>query len=168
MIFENVTEIGIEEGIVSSIACGTDLLWARKQAYTDLIPTATSTPGGTEIYNGTGYQDGYRWSSSAKTETAYTTGRISGWIPFVSGATYRIRNFYMSTTSGYVDGGYLVLYADDGTISAKIIGRTNENYDSATDTFVWCEENSTCKYFRISAYKGDDAPIITMNEEITP
>lgn len=166
MIFENVTNIAIEEGVVSSIASGAEVLWKRRQAYTNLIPTATATPGGAEVYNGTGYKDGYRWSSSAKAESAHSEGRISGWIPFVSGAVFRIKNFHISTPSGYVSGGYLIIYTDDGTISTKTIGRDNADYDSATDTFVWCEVDSTWKYFRISAYKCDDAPIITMNEEI--
>lgn len=166
MNFANVKEIVIPEGAVKSVSVGDKVLWKQKQGYTNLISTATATPGGTEIYNGVGYKDGYRWSSSAKTETAYASGRISGWIPFVSGGTYRIKNFYMSTSSGYVDGGYLILYGDNGTITTKIIGRFNENYDAATDTYVWREMNSGWKYFRISAYKCEEAPIVTMNEEI--
>ena len=166
MNFANVRAIAIPEGAVRSISAGDKVLWKQKLGYTNLIPTATATPGGTEIYNITGYKDDYRWSSSTKSESEYENARLSGWIPFVSGATYRIKNFYIFRPTGYVNGGYLVFYAKDGTISTRTIGRANENYDAATDTFVWCEENANHRYFRISAYKGSEAPIITMDEEI--
>lgn len=166
MIFENIKQVEITEGVVGRIMTDAAVLWQKKQGYTNLISAATTTPGGTEIYNGTGYKDGYRWSSSSKTETEYSSGRISGWIPYVSGATYRIKNFYMSKTSGYVNGCYLIIYSKNGTISSRTTGRDNENYDVATDTLVWQEENTSCQYFRISAYTCSEAPIITMNEEI--
>lgn len=142
------------------------MLWEKRQGYTNLIPLATTTPGGTEIYNGIGYLDGYRWSSSSKAETEYSSARISGWIPFEPGATYRIKYFYMSRTGGYVQGGYLVFCDDTGIFSTQTIGRNNPNYDAATDTLVWSDSNSKYQYFRISAYKCEEAPIITKNEEI--
>lgn len=167
MNFANVRAIAIPEGMVRSVSAGGKVLWKQKQGYTNLVPTATATPDGTEIYNGTGYKNGYRWSSSAKTETAHEKGRISGWIPFVSGATYRMKHFYISTTSGYADGGYLIFWDKFGNLTAEVIGRTNQQYDAETDTFVWSAENTNRRYFRISAYKGSEDPIVTMNEEIT-
>jgi len=135
-----------------------------KSGYKNLIETATTDPGGTEIYNGTGYRDGYRWSSSGGKETTYTSGRLSGWIPFTAGATYRFRNFNM-TIPGYVDGGYIVKY-NNGTITTKLMGKDNADYDATTDTFTWSENSTGIQYFRISAYKCDKQPIVTMNEEI--
>lgn len=166
MNFANIKAFVIPEGSVRSVSAGGKVLWQQKQGYTNLIPAATATPDGTEIYNGLGYKDGYRWSSSAKAETAHEKGRISGWIPFVSGATYRIKHFYISTTSGYADGGYLVFCDKFGNVTAAVIERANPNYDATTDTLVWSEENASRMYFRISAYKGSEAPIVTMDEEI--
>lgn len=136
-----------------------------KSGYRNLVEIATTEPGGTEIYNGTGYKDDYRWSSSGKTEVATDAGRITGWIPFTPGATYRIKNFYISKPSGYVSGGYIARY-NNGTITTIVIGRNNADYDAATDTFTWTETSTSIQYFRISAYKCDEQPIITMNEEI--
>lgn len=132
--------------------------------YQNLIGTATTEPGGSEIYNGIGYNDNCRWSSSAKAEVAAKEGRVTGWIPFVPGATYRIKNFYMSK-NGYVDRGYIISY-NDGTITTKAIGSNHVDYDATTDTFTWREVGTGVQYFRISAYNGDEEPIITMNEEI--
>jgi hypothetical protein len=140
-------------------------VWKR-QSYTNLVERATATPGGTEIYYEKGYRDDYRWSSSGKTEHAYTNGRITGWMPFVSDATFRIRNFNMSQ-EGYVNGCYLIFCDDEGNITTKNVVRTNKAYDAATDTLVWTETNSTAKFFKVSSYKCDERPIITMNEEIT-
>lgn len=137
-----------------------------KSGYKNLIETATTDPGGTEIYNGIGYKDGYRWSSSSNAESQYSTARMSGWIQFTSGATYRIKNFYISRPSGYVSGGYVVKY-NNGDITTTMIGRDHSSYDAETDTFEWTEINSNIQYFRISAYKCDEIPIITMNEEIS-
>lgn len=166
MNFANVESITIPDGVVTKIMNGSKVLWEKIKTV-NLIKTALAAPDSTEIYYEIGYRDGYRWSSSGKKESADTTGRITGWIPFVSGATYRIKNFYMSKTTGYVSGGYLVFYANDGTITTKTIGRTNANYDATTDTFVWSEVSSSRKYFRVSAYKCDAAPIITMDEVTT-
>lgn len=77
-----------------------------------------------------------------------------------------MKHFYISTTSGYADGGYLIFWDKYGNLTTEVIGRTNQNYDSATDTFVWSAENAYRRYFRISAYKGSKEPIVTMNEEI--
>ena len=164
MILSNFKQIFINGINMKQLFMDGILIW--KSGYTNLVETAADTPGGTEIYNGTGFRDGYRWSSSGKTETGDPAGRISGWIPFVSGATYRIKNFYISKSSGYVAGGYIVGYYDNGTVTTTTIGRNNANYDAVTDTFTWTDSSTNLRYFRISAYKCDDEPIITMNEEI--
>ena len=43
----------------------------------------------------------------------------SGWIRYASGATYRTKHFYMSMSSGYVDGGYPIVHADNATRFTK-------------------------------------------------
>ena len=70
------------------------------------------------------------------------------------------------SSSGYVNGCYLIYCDAEGTITTNNIVRTNKAYDAATDTLVWTEEDSSWKYFRISSYQCSQEPIVTMNEEI--
>lgn len=140
-----------------------------RSGYTNLIETATTDPGGTEIYGGMGYRDGYRWSLSGGCEAGNSTdGRLSGWMPFVSGATYRAKNF--NAKHGYNSGLYIVMYLSDGTVSASHydyeVPKNGASYNTDTDTWTITIANTTATHFRLSAYKGDNEPIVTMNEEI--
>lgn len=111
--------------------------------------------------------DGYRWSSSGKKLTTGAGARVSGWIPFVNGATYRVKNFNGNKT-GYMGGIYFVLANEDGSCitATKNISDTSI-YDVNTDTFTFVVTNANYKYFRISGFKvADKEPIITINESI--
>lgn len=168
MIFANVKSITIPEGVVAKIMSGANVLWEKvkeESGYTNLVKTAATNPGGTDIYNGTGYKNDYRWSNSGKKETATTNGRISGWMSFEPNATYRIKNFYGSKAS-YNTGLYFVLYFSDGTYKSYEHSRLNAEYDANTDTYT-IQHSDNALYFRVSGYKGDNEPIITVNEEIT-
>ena len=76
--------------------------------YTNLIPTSV-TPGTTEIYNGVGYRQQTRWSSTGSISTSetvgqngsafFTTGEISG---IAVGKKIRFVNCWM--VAAYVDG----------------------------------------------------------------
>lgn len=138
-----------------------------KPKYTNLALTGTTDPGGTALYDGIGYYDGMRWSSSGKKASAANEGRLSGWIPYKSGAVLRLKNFGMNRTTGYVAGGYIVYYHSDGTTSTKTIGRQTE--DAYTTTLA---TSSTYTYFRISGFCNYSStqpigtPIITLDEEI--
>lgn len=139
---------------------------AEGPLFTNLVDSATDDNG--NIYNETGYKDDYRWSASAGAEASNSGARITGWMPFTSGATYRFRNFDMDTRA-YVGYGYFIAKKNDGTITATAIYGTSEfnyTYDSNTDTCSITYTNSAVAYFRISAYKGVGLPIITCNEEI--
>lgn len=162
--FSRLKRLSISGTLLKQLFINGIQVW--KSGYKNLIETATTEPGGTEIYNGIGYSDGYRWSGSSKSVKEGDEGRVTGWIPFISGATYRIKNFYMSKPNGYVAGGYIVKYYNDGIILTATIGRNHADYDAATDIFTWSASDANLQYFRISAYKCDKDPIITMNEEI--
>jgi hypothetical protein len=144
-------------------------IWAHmktvKPAYNNLIKVAMEEPDGTALYNGVGYQDGYRWSSSKKGPDQYSSARLTGWIPYKLGATLRIKNFGLTAASGYVAGGYIVQRAADGSTTTVTIGKQTEDFYSTT------LNTSSATHFRISGYgTGQDAsigaPIITLNEEI--
>jgi hypothetical protein len=143
-------------------------IWAHmkttKPAYNNLIEVAMEEPNGTTLYNGVGYQDGYRWSSSSKAPAKESTGRLTGWIPYKLGATLRIKNFGL-TNNGYVAGGYIVQRAADGSTTTLTIGKQSKDFYSTT------LNTSGATHFRISGFgTGQDAsigaPIVTINEEI--
>lgn len=130
--------------------------------FTNLVDSATDDSG--NIYNSTGYQDGMRWSQSGGKETSLDGGRITGWMPYTSGATYRIKNIY---GTGYCAGYYFIVMSSDGTITVYSHESTNTNatYDATTATATAIPTHTGVK-FRISGYKYDEPPIITCNEEI--
>lgn len=128
--------------------------------FVDLISTAIGDDG--KIYNGVGYRDGYRWSSSSGGETSYTNGRISGWLPYEYGATYRFENFYLQ--AGYVSGAYVIYKKTDGSILVQSTGYdipvNNYILDIANDTCMFMATLNDVEYFRVSGYKGAEEPII--------
>ena len=162
-LLSNVEFLKIPEGYVRSISINSQPIWQAK--YVNSTHLGTTEPGGSVIYGAEGWQDGYRWSSSGKKLTADAGARVSGWIPFVNGATYRVRNFNGNKT-GYMGGIYFVLANEDGscTTATKNISDTSI-YDVNTDTFTFVVTDSTYKYFRISGFKvADKEPVITINE----
>lgn len=168
MDFSQVKKITIPEGEVKQIAVGGNVIW--KGGYTNLVLKSTTDPGGTALYNGTGWQDGMRWSSSGGKVSSQPGGRLTGWMPFKPGATIRIKNFGL-TRSGYVGGCYFVWYKSNGTTSTVSPGV--QSVDEYTRT---APNDSSIRYFRISAFCYSDAnntnpvptpPIVTIDEEIT-
>lgn len=117
--------------------------------FTNLVDSSTDDNG--VIYNGKGYRDNYRWSSSGNEVAAYTGARLTGWMPYNNGATYRLKNFNMIVGStgdnNYVPYGYLVGKASDGTTStltltAPEIGfEYDENTDMGTFKYVTADAN---------------------------
>lgn len=172
MNFANVKEITIPEGKVKKITCNGATLWEAK-GFTNLVDIATTTMGGTELYGGVGYKNGYRWSSSKKNEDAsYAYARLTGWMPYVQGGLLRIKNFGLDRNktgyTGYVAGRYLVLHKTDGTYRVSDGKWLDEDYEEISLTYTGVD------YFRISGYcthnyQGTpliDPPIVTIDEEI--
>lgn len=164
-LLSNTKTLKIPEGYVRSISINSQPVWQSK--YINYAHLGTTEPGGSVIYGTEGWLDGYRWSSSGKKLTEAAEARVSGWIPFVNGATYQVRNFNGNRTSGYVGGIYFVLANEDGscTTATKKISDASV-YDANTDTFTFVVTNANYKYFRISGFKVAGEPIITINEPI--
>lgn len=151
----------------------------------NLVPLSTDTDG--SIYNGVGYKDGVRLSSSGGVSSTAQTGSVTtGFIPFTLTDVIRIRgaewlsmtdadtghyylNFYDSgktfITNGSVPAsGYAENYADALSVT----------YDEATGvTTFGINEDSTfattiaaAAYFRINAHGSGADLIVTVNEEI--
>jgi hypothetical protein len=153
------------------------------------VPISTDTDG--SIYNGTGYKDNARLSSSGGVSgTAQNGSVVTGFISYPKDAIIRIRgaewlnatanhqghyylNFYNSSKA-FIDGGG----ASSSDYADGIVG-TWATYDAATGvtTFDFSGASSATNgflsrmkdaaYFRINAYgKGADL-IVTVNQEIT-
>lgn len=164
----NVESLFINNAEVTQLLLNGIAIWGDGLiSITNLILTATTEPGGAEIFNGTGYVDGARWSSSGgavKYDNA--NARISGWMPYTPNAVCRIQGFNASQ-NGYVANFYMVGCKADGSIVTKTfkVGTTAE-YDATNDIATFTTPNEAYKYFRISAYVGSINPVVTINEEI--
>lgn len=131
----------------------------------NLVKNSLNLPNGTDIYNGVGYQDEMRWSSSGGAETTNAYGRLSGWMPAKKHKKYTIRGFGVNRTqSRYVDGLYIVKHYTDGTIVTTPTGsKTGSTFtvDLVNDVVSFKLTDTNIDYFRISGfYLTDDGTII--------
>lgn len=169
------------------LVIGGVVAWAKK-TFTNLVPLSTDTDG--SIYNGVGYKDNVRLSSSGGISSSAQNGSTTtGFIPWNGADTDIIRvkgvewvtaldsgkhyyiNFYDSSrkflnylSSGvYAEGTYdhvLTITRDENGVETFDF---NENYGTS-NTFLQHARKS--KYFRITAKgKGADM-VVTINEEI--
>lgn len=153
--------------------------------YTNLVPISTDTDG--SIYNGTGYKDNTRLSSSGDVSSSAQAGSVTtGFMLWQSKGIIRIKGatFQMSSAEHY----YVHFYSDSkqkisGIDDDALYGQTATNvnvsisYDEATGVTTIDFSNAksgtelgeaaaNAKYFRLNAKgKGADL-IVTVNEEI--
>jgi lysophospholipase L1-like esterase len=148
--------------------------------YTNRVPLAIDTDG--SIFNGTGYQDGYRLSSSGVTK-GLTGSAVTGYIPVKADDVIRIYNCGWATTNHAMN--YICAYdADFIFIGSAATARDSEHLTKNGTNFISAytkdtELNATLTltgatiaYIRVSSNgdtgscKGKDM-IVTVNEEIT-
>ena len=144
-------------------------------SYTNQVPISTDADG--NVYNGTGYKDGYRISSSGA-EAALRSATATGFIPFTKGQTIRIGGEGIM----YDKYGCLLMFYD---LSKTVIANAGIGYDKIGNTTygTWTtEENSVfcldpndtypntlsgnSGYIRISANGSGANLIVTLDEEI--
>jgi hypothetical protein len=153
----------------------------------NLVTTSTDTDG--SIYNGCGYKNDTRLSSSGGVSSSAQTGSVTtGFIPWQSKGVIRIKGATFPYDEGkhyyvnFYDGSKTFLYGvDDGCVvqGSGVYTQIAYSYDEAsgittidfsgvddgTGAFNTAVANGT--YFRINAYgKGEDL-IVTVNQEIT-
>lgn len=152
--------------------------------YTNLVPTSTDADG--SIYNGTGYKDNARLSSSGGVSGVAQNGSVvTGFIPHTKDAIIRMKGAeWLNATINYQGHYYLSFYdssktvINDGHVPSDGYGSGTYGdfvtYDANTGvtTFDTSVESSfltrieNAAYFRINAYgKGADL-IVTVNQEI--
>lgn len=150
--------------------------------YTNQVPLSTDTDG--SIYNGVGYKDNVRLSSSGSISGTAQTGSVTtGLIPIAFGDIIRMKG---ATWLGLTvsDGHYYIMFYDsnktklDGyacyTVDSSYAGVSVE-YDEATGVTTWDTSKGTSgllgnmpsvAYFRLNALGFGKDLIITVNEEI--
>ena len=142
--------------------------------YTNQVTISTDSNG--NIYNNTGYKDGYRINSTGS-EVAYSGYACTGFIPFTKGQTIRLGGNGIT----FADYGCMMMFYDE---NKKYLSNSGIDYSKGgKETYgAWTtEENSvfclqventypatmgTNGYIRISAKGAGANMIITINEEI--
>lgn len=151
------------------------------------VPISTDTDG--SIYNGTGYKDNARLSSSGGVSSSAQAGSVvTGFIPWkntdvirMKGATWTHRNgehYYMNlydVNKAFINNGAVSAqaYADNYASQIAVVydettGVTTFSIiNPSSDTGAFRMAAKSAAYFRINAYgKGADL-IVTVNQEIT-
>lgn len=194
MVLSNIKSWAIPEGSVSSVSCNGVLLWTKAVAkYRNWIKEAESETS-TALYNGTGYIEGWRLSTSSGTlsGTQQANSITTGFIPFDNSAEIQIRGATWNDVSSkwyaiclydqdkkYINYGYL---SSRGYYSEDIANHTKQlsvNYNSSTGvttmkpkmdgTGSFVNAAKTAKYFRITLCGTSGASlVITQNEDIVP
>lgn len=153
--------------------------------YTNLVPISTDTDG--SIYNGTGYKENVRLSSSGGVSGTAQAGSVTtGFIPVTATDIIRMKGAeWIGMTAAHSGHWYLNFYKSDKTLIEALPSEsyaggtygTGITYDATTGVttfdltnlsaaFMGTLKNAPAAYFRINAYgKGADL-IVTVNEEI--
>lgn len=182
MNMTNMKTITIEGVGMKSISINGVEIWSEPKSYTNLVPTSTDTDG--SIYNGVGYKDDVRLSSSGGISgSAQVGGTTTGFIPWNGdGDVLRMKGVTWEHTQGrhyYVNfydasKNFLVYFsAAEEDLNTHVSTVTREN---GVTTIAFNQEygntNSMlnhireAKYIRICA-EGEGADmIVTINEEI--
>ena len=177
----------LEHGAIHQIVCDNQLVWRRPNQNLNRVPLSIDTDG--SIYNGCGYIDDYRLSSSG--ELRYLSfSTASGFIPYKAGDVIRLYGVrwtpfhynkgsvsYYSYISFY-DESFNILgsvnlgNAGEGT-SRGICGEVEENHtiiedykNCVTEFHIFFTDPSDVKYVRISGYGHGEKMVITINEPI--
>lgn len=150
------------------------------------VPISTDTDG--SIYNGTGYKDDVRLSSSGGVSGTAQNGSVTtGFIPFTPGSIIRIKGAEFLNLWDKYGGHYYINFYDanknfnvsvgEGGVASNTGSCFEANYDEESGittikllkgvTSDYGTKIDASSFFRINAYgKGADL-IVTVNQEIT-
>ena len=188
MVFSNIKAITIPQGDVKMLHINGTLMWQVEvtPTYTNQVPISIDTDG--SVFNGVGYKENARLSSSGGISGSAQNGSVAtGFIPWYGDTTYlRMKGVEWKNSTTNHGGHYYINYYD---ANKKFLGYLSAgevpNYShvvtitrdaNGIETVKWNEAYGTsnallqsvrsAKYIRINAYgKGADF-IVTINEEI--
>ena len=171
----------IEKAIVENYAYFADYIGWKDDGtatYTNLVPTSTDSSG--NIFNGTGYQDGYRLSSSGST-SACTEQTATGFIPCTSKDVFRLAGVewvgfnyngsWVNSYVGFYDANFncVEMLNNGGTKNSKITtdaASITADANGVTTFDLDFVAGFEFAYIRISAKGSGASMIVTKNEEI--
>lgn len=144
-------------------------------AYTNQIPISTDESG--NVYNGLGYKDGARISSSGA-ESTLDGAFLTGFIPVKAGDTVYLQSGLLDPTWGSAGSANSRLYASDKTTTTNAFNPSTIESASALENVVKDSSGyviqfsikssaTTTAYMRLTL-KGTGAnAVVTVNEEIS-
>lgn len=163
------------------------LAWAAK-TFTNQVPISTDTDG--SIFNGVGYKENVRLSSSGGISSSAQNGSVTtGFMPFPDGDKTVIRMKgveWKNSTSNYGGHYYINFYDSNKKFLVYLSSQEHASYThvvtvtrdaNGVETVKWSQTygdtntmlswvRNDAKYIRINAHgKGADM-IVTINEEI--
>ena len=179
--FSTIKQLSIDNIELRRLLIDDTLVW--RDGMFNWVPVSKDTDG--SIYNGTGYQEGYRLSSSGALK-AQKNAVATGFIPAKYGDVIRMKGVTWGTTvSGY---SYIIFYDEnfsplatinrfgmDGDNGVSNIGSSAINAsassiltdsDGVTTFNIAFKTNLPFKYIRISATGAGADMIVTVNEPI--
>lgn len=183
MNLKDLKTITIEGIGMKSISINGVEIWREPKAYTNLVPTSTDTNG--SIFNGVGYKDDVRLSSSGGISgSAQVGGTTTGFIPWhgdgdvlrMKGVTWEHaqgRHYYVN----FYDASkkFLVYFsAAEEAQNAHVSTVTRENGVTTIafnqdygNTNAMLNHIREAKYIRITAEGKGAGMVVTINEEIS-
>ena len=149
------------------------------------VPISTDTDG--SIYNGTGYKDNARLSSSGSVSSSAQTGSVvTGFIPVTATDVIRIKGAtWLGLTTEEHGHYYIAFYDSSKTLLAQSVPTSAYEYSYTTALSITYDETTgvttfdvnegstfatniaNAAYFRINAYGSGADLIVTVNQEIT-
>lgn len=154
---------------------------ASAPSYTNQIADSAASISGSELYNGTGYKDGYRYNSGMA-EATQTGQFTTGYIHLKTGDVVR---FYGNVISGANGGANSAFYKENGSIDAQFTHQTfssgsyatgalstrisSVDYDTTAHvlhSFVWSANYDVWVKFTLLGSFVEDTTVITVNEEM--
>lgn len=185
--FSDCARLIIPEGEVRQITDDSgQVIW--KRGYINQVPKSTDTDG--SIFNGTGYKDNVRLSSSGGISGSAQNGSTTtGFIPYSGGdaGVIRLKGVrWLNTSQDGLGHYYIIFYDKDKKLVGYISASEQPSYThvltatrdaNGVETFSWNQNYGTTNsllqqirsnpvFIRVNAYgKGADM-IVTVNEEI--
>lgn len=145
--------------------------------YTNQLKIATDTDG--SVYNGIGYKENTRYSSSSFAETTHTGWYLTGYIPVKTGDVVRLANMKFLDIDDEVtnDRACIYFFNDDYSFNVITDTYTPTNHMSDKWSAVYGENGDVVQFtipvdygssvakMRINAKYIDEYSVITVNDE---
>ncbi len=180
--FSTMKELSIDGINLRRLSIDDIIVW--RDGIFNWVPVSRDTDG--SFYNGVGYTEGYRLSSSGELKAQANTV-ATGFIPAKFGDTIRMKGAVWGTT---VSGGYsyIAFYDNNFSLLATVnlyqtanesgVSNVSSDYISKTNSSILTDDNGVTtfnivfkatipvNYIRISATGTGENMIVTVNEKI--